>query len=280
MVVYADVLVAVNWWIDFLLLTGVARIGGVAVKVWRIVIGALVGGLFSLVLLLPPLSAWLTIGLKFIAAAIMTLISFGWHRRRRFIKMLLLLFGVSSGLAGLCSALYFYVAPSRLYVFNGMVYYDISPWLLIGLTVLCYGILTGIEHIGRRRAPRDTMYTVTVLHHNRSVTVRCLYDSGNHLVEPFSNRPVMVVEKMALDGLLELPKNDMELPFNGEWRLIPFGSIGGDGVLPAFMPEKVMVSNIVLPACYVAICERLGQGEYQGLIGTALGDALECAGGV
>ena len=56
MVIYADILLAVNWWIDFLLLLGVRRALGGGVKNWRLALAALIGAVSSFVLFLPPLS--------------------------------------------------------------------------------------------------------------------------------------------------------------------------------------------------------------------------------
>ena len=278
MVVYADILLAVNWWVDFLLLLGVRRFMGIGARPWRLVLGALIGGLFSFVLLLPPMAAWVSLLLKLLAAAAMVLISFGWYSRRRYIKTLLLLFGLSAGLSGLCSALYHFAAPRELFVVNGVVYYNVSPWLLIGLTVLCYGLMWVFERVMRRRAPAQRDFTVRLRHGGRTVSVKCLYDSGNHLTEPFSNRPVLVMERAALAGVLAVPEDVESLPPNGMWRVVPFDTLGGSGLLPAFSPDSVVAVTAqgerALGACYVAVCERLGHGEYEGLVGCALGDQL------
>ncbi len=278
MVVYADILLAVNWWVDFLLLLAVRRFMGIGAKPWRLVIAAFLGGLFSFVLLLPPMAAWLSLLLKLTAAGLMVLAAFGWHSRRRYIRALCLLFGLSAGLSGLCSALYYFAAPRDLFVVNGVVYYAVSPWLLIGLTVLCYGVLWIMEQITRRRAPRQREFVVRLRHGEKAVSLKCLYDSGNHLTEPFSNRPVLVTERAALEGLLTIPEDIEDLPPNGIWRVVPFDTIGGGGLLPAFSPDSFVAITAQgersLGDCYVAVCERLGRGEYEGLIGSALGDRL------
>ena len=56
MVIYLDMLLALNWWIDFLLLLGVRRTVGGGTRPWRLAVGALVGALSCLILFLPPLS--------------------------------------------------------------------------------------------------------------------------------------------------------------------------------------------------------------------------------
>ena len=278
MVIYADILLAVNWWIDFLLLIGVQRAAGVRARPWRLVFGALLGALSCCVLFLPPMPALLSIAVKFAAAVVMVLVAFHWNGTRRFFKLLLLLFGLSAGLSGVSAALYYFAAPLGFYVFNGVVYYAVSPWLLIGLTLLCYGVLWAIEKVSVRRAPLGHSFILRIACDGKVARVRCLYDSGNHLVEPFSNSPVLVVERGALEGIISIPDSADDLPANGRWRVVPFDTLGGSGLLPAFFADHVTAvlprGERALENCYVAVCERLGRGEYDGLIGSALGDQL------
>lgn len=277
MVIYADILLTVNWWIDFILLLGVRRAAGAAGRGWRLALGALAGAASCLVLWLPALPVWLSLLVKLPPAAAMVRIAFEWEGWRPFWRQLLWLFVLSAGLAGLCGALYFFAAPRGLYIYNGVVYYAAPPLLLVGLTVLCYGVQWVTEQLMRRRAPMNHRFTVVLYQGNQSVELLCLYDSGNHLTEPFSGRPVLVAERETLRPLMELPDTATAVSRPG-WRLIPFDSLGGGGVLPAFMPERMTVrtrgGEKPLVDCYVAICDRLGQGEYRGLMGNALGEQL------
>ncbi len=277
MIIYVDILLAVNGWVDFLLLLFVRRLAATGTSGRRLVWGAAVGALSSLLLLLPALPVWVTAPCKLVTAALMVWVSFPWEGVRLFCRRLLLLFGVSAGLAGLCGALHFYVAPVGLYVFNGQIYYAVKPLWLVGLTAVCYGLMRVWDWWVRRRAPGGREYAVTITVFGQSVTVPCLYDSGNHLTEPFSGCPVVVVERGAVAGLLPLPTVE-QLPADGRWRLIPYDSLGGSGVLPAFIPDGLTVrppsDHRPLPRCYVAVCDRLGRGEYRGLLGSALSDYL------
>ena len=280
MVIYADILLAVNWWIDYLLLLGVRRALGCGGKGWRVALGALAGALCSFILFLPPLPVWLSLVIKLASAALMVWVAFRWRTWRDFVRRLVLLFGLSAGLAGLCGALYFFVAPEGFYVFNGVVYYAVPPLLLVGLTAVCYVVLTVVEGLMRRRAPACHTYRVRLCYEGRQVEFVCLYDSGNHLVEPFSGYPVLVLERGMAEELLEIPPSAEQLPSHSKagWRLVPYDSVGGGGLLPAFIPQRVEAVRAggVLPLspCYVAVCDRLGRGEYRGLMGSAMGEQL------
>ena len=93
----------------------------------------------------------------------------------------------------------------------------------------------------------------------------------------------MVVERGVAEELLPALPTAEELPANGKWRLIPYDTLGGNGLLPAFIPSEAVAltryGDCVLSPCYVAVCERLGRGEYSGLIGSALGEILTEKGG-
>ena len=278
MIIYADILLAVNWWVDFLLLSGVARACGIETRGWRLALGALAGAAFSLTILLPPLPVWASLPLKLAAAAGMVAAAFPWRGWRAALRPLLWLFALSAGLAGLCAALYFYLAPPGIYVYNGVVYYDAPTLLLVILTVLCYGILRLFERVLRRRAPAALRYTLEVTQEGRSIRVPCLYDSGNHLTEPFSGRPVVVMERSTVEALLPVPADVTALPPDGSWRVIPYTALGGSGLLPAFVPRRLTVhtpgGERELHDCYIAVCDRLGRGEYRGLLGSAVGEQL------
>ena len=278
MIVYGDILLALNWWLDFLLLLGVRRILGGGARPWRLALGALVGACSCFTLFLPPLAVWWSLLIKLISALLMVLIAFRWQGWRQLSRRAFLLFALSAGLAGLCGALYFYVAPADFYVANGVVYYDFSPLLLVLLSVICYGLLWLSEHLTRRRAPAQRVFRVTVEMGERQTTFPCLYDSGNHLIEPFSGFPVLVVEREVAEQVVAVPSDPEELPIGQGWRLIPYDTLKGGGLLPAFTPLRVKIltrqEERVVRECYVAVCDRLGRGEYRGLMGSAMGENL------
>jgi len=278
MVIYGDILLALNWWIDFLLLLGVRRALGGGARPWRLAAGALLGAATCFVLFLPPMAVWWTLLIKLGAAVLMVLVAFRWRGWRELTRRVFLLFALSAGLAGLCGALYFFVAPEGFYMINGVVYYAFPPLLLVGLSVLCYVLLWLSERLMRRRAPVDRMFRVTLTVEEEQVTFPCLYDSGNHLVEPFSGHPVLVVERDVAEQVMEVPHSVEDLPVGGGWRLIPYDTLRGGGLLPAFVPRRLSVATPqgerAISECDVAVCDRLGRGEYRGLMGSAMGENL------
>ena len=109
--VYADVLMAVNFLIDYLLLLFCGRLGGRAIFRRRLLLGALIGALVSLVIFLPPLPFWAMTGIKLLSAAAMVALAFRWQGVRGFCWDVFLFFTVSFLLAGICLGLWLGFAP-------------------------------------------------------------------------------------------------------------------------------------------------------------------------
>ncbi len=307
-VIYIDVLLALNLWIDFVLLLATARLLRLPRKRWRMVLGALVGAASACLVFLPSLPAPLSVGIKLAAAGVILLVAFPWRGVRPYIKAVVVFFVISTLFAGLAAALYFFAAPPGFYVVNGVVYYDVSPLMLVLLTVISYGVLCLFDRFTRKKAPLGGEFRLLVTCGGATVALRVLYDSGNSLVEPFSGSPVAVVRRAslgavlpaevaaALRGAAEAPVarvalaapaaggQETAVALKSRLRLVPFRSVGGDGLLPAFRPDHLTVvagdgAGRDITGAYVAVTETLGRGEFDGLIGSDIADAFAGADG-
>ena len=177
-----------------------------------------------------------------------------------------LLFGAA--LSGLLSLVQSFLPLSGMVLRNGTVYFDISPLLLVLLTCAAYGVLYLFDRLFQKREPDVLFSTVHLTHSGKSVQLSSKIDTGMTLREPFSGLPVILVHRSAVKDLL--PPNfgtaDCPLPF----RLIPFSSVGGTGVLPAFSPDAVTVNGRPV-RCWAAVCEKpLSAGVYDALISADL----------
>ena len=285
--IYMDVLVALNWFLDYALLCGTARLLHIACRKRRLVLGSLCGALLSAALVLPTLPDGVALPLRLISAVPVVLTAFGRSPIRRFSAQLAAFFLLSTALAGVVLAAVIWVAPKGLRVINGVVYYDVPPLLLAGLTALFYGILCLYERCSRlRRFNRE--YRLELTDRGGRRELRALFDSGNRLVESFSGRPVIVADRNAVLPLLSAEQRQWlafadgadappVLP-SGHFRLIPFNSVGGGGLLPAFCPAGAVLRagrrRRDITGVYIALSDRLGRGEYEALLGADVVCAL------
>ena len=99
----------------------------------------------------------------------------------------------------------------------------------------------------------------------RSVELTALRDTGNLLREPLSGEAALIAEEGALLPLLEpalrerlrrtagLPAPERLLVLGPGFRLLPYRTLDGDGLLLAFRPEKVYVDGDLSPGLWAAL---------------------------
>lgn len=278
-VIYIDVLVMLNLWVDFLLLSATARLRRMTVKGRRLLLGAACGAVGSCLLFLPPLSVWVALCIRVVGTVLLTRIAFPFTGWRRFFGDLLTFAVLCAVFAGGATMLWYFVSPAGFWVINGVVYYDAPAALLIVFTALSYGAVCLFDLLTRRKIPRGGKYTLVLRHRGKEVVCSCLYDTGCTLKEPFSGKPAAVIDALAVDGLLPADWQTAGAAVQEKIRFVPFKSLNGEGLLPAFQPEYMALSDDSgkrrdITGSYLALSEQLGNSEYTALVGTDIGDLL------
>ena len=110
---------------------------------------------------------------------------------------------------------------------------------------------------------------------DRSVELLALRDTGNRLWEPISGDPALIAEEAALLPLLEpearqrlqrtagLPAPERLSILGPGFRLLPYRTLDGGGLLLAFRPEKVWADDVLCPGIWAALSPgpiRPGEG--------------------
>lgn len=268
-VIYLDVLLALNLFIDFLLLTATAAWRHLPHRRGRVVLGAIVGAATACAVLLPVMTWWQQLLFDVAAAAAMCRVAFRWNGWTVFGKTVATLWALSAALGGVCTILWQVFSPAGFQVINGVVYYDIPPLTLILLTVVSYGALTLFERWARPRLFGRHLYRVTAVWRGWTFVFTAMYDSGNGLTEPFSGAPVIVVAEKAVTGW-----------DNGDppYRVIPYRTADGEGVYRAFCPERLTVTagrrQADISGVWLAVAPQLNQGEIHAVLGTAVAENL------
>lgn len=273
-VLYLDVLVVTNWFIDYLLLSLTARLLHLPTRRLRMVVGAFIGGLSACQILLtvPPAVSLL---LHIVSASFSICVAFSIHSAKGFIRRVVVFFCLSALLSGIATALWYLTGSEAVLTRNGVIYFDISPLMLTAFALIGYGIIRLYERLTRRRAPAGLDYCLTVDTGFGVCECRALYDTGLHLREPFSGSPVIVMCRRALAPCL--PPQFGEEQQGGaatvtRIRYVPYRTVGDEGLLVAFVPKRVTLRRIGYPprditGVYVALSDTLERGEYTALIG-------------
>ncbi|MDR0914897.1 MAG: sigma-E processing peptidase SpoIIGA [Oscillospiraceae bacterium] len=257
--IYVDVLIFINMFIDFFLLMCVKKFLNIAARTRRVVLGSLLGGVCSLVAIIPRLNPVVNILLAVATGALVVFATFGRCAAKAYIKRAAAFVFASIGFCGISILFYNLFKPSKMVISNGIVYYDVSPVLLILLTVICYIVMRAIQKITGRQDSKNQIAEVEVTENGIVCRFKSKIDTGCNLTEPFSGSPVIIADKSLFANRIQIPQQKK--------RVIPFGSLGGSGLLEGFKPDKVCINSIAAKEeIYIALSDNTFTGEVKSLM--------------
>lgn len=276
--VYVDVLVVLNIFVNYFLLSGASLILRKRPKRTFLVLGAFFGGIYSLVIFLPDIPDFISVIMNMGASSLIVLITFLPRRIKEFFKEFAAFFAVNFLFAGLMLAVWILFKPKGMVYNNSAVYFDIDIKVLVFSTIGCYIVLTIFSKILKRNAPSDKLYDIEITHKGRMVMTKALFDTGNTLSDGFSNTPVIVaqkniVKKLVSPSMYKFFDGNTAMPLNADdekIRLVPFGSVGGSGTLKAVLIDKVKIPKENITAEKVILAQSnndFNSTEYSVLLG-------------
>ena len=256
MEIYLDLVIILNFCVDFLLILGTNRLCGFPPGWGRTALAAALGAIYAGVCVLPGFSFLSGTLWRIVFLALMGAIAFGFsmgsvRRGILFIFMSMALGGIALGLG---SGGFWAVVMAA-----------------IGVALLC---LIGFQG----RVSDNRFVPIFVKHGGKSVTMTALVDTGNTLRDPISGAPVVVADAQAGETLLSLTKEQLQHPVETMaqvtgLRLIPYHAVGQPaGMLIGIKAERVEI-NGKRTDCMVAFApQSIGAGrDYQALTGGLMG---------
>ena len=154
MCVYIDVLIFVNMFVNFFILRLSAVLCREKPRAWRILLASFVGALFSLYILLPMGDLFTQSAVKLVTGAVVVTLAFPFAGIKAFLRRVAVFFAASLLYAGFMLAVWYLLKPGGMAVNNGVVYFNVSPLLLITVTLVTYAVLTLLRRAAQRRLPQ------------------------------------------------------------------------------------------------------------------------------
>lgn len=273
--IYIDVLLCVNLVINYLLLSAVSFYTHTQVRMRRLLLGSAIGALCSLVMLLPVIPFALNMIIKIIVGGLTVLGAFGRKRISEFIKLYAVFLTATFFFGGIVIALWFLFTPKNLLIKNSVVYLNISPVILIIYSAICYCAFRLINTLAGRHRVNDTFCVLTIVKGGNALRVTAKIDTGNTLVEPFSQAPVIVIGRNTARCITpaEIYEYETVTTLNyrtsiNSVRFVPFTAVGGSGILPCFKAERIYINDIPCDKIvYIALCkDDYIKGDFQAIL--------------
>ena len=246
-IIYVDVLVIVNFIVNYFLLITLSVLCSLKKDRRKIIVGALVGALFSLSLVFDIKNHIFSFLLRIFLPFAMTFLSFPTRSIKNYLINTFFMFLISFAFGGIMFFLITCFSPKGMSCFNGFFYFDIDPFTLFTLTVICYFSLSICKRIFADKKPSEEIYRVLIERKGKFVSLDGLWDSGNKLTEPFSGIPAAVCNIESIKSLFNkeeyenLLKDSFFCPEG--FKIIPYKSIGKTGILRGFIPDKFIINS-------------------------------------
>lgn len=255
MQVYLDLVMLLNFLVDFLLLLGTNRLCGYPLGGKRASLAALLGGIYAGLCMLPGFSflgnfLWRTVSL-----GLMSCIAFGATKSalRRGVVFTLL----SMAMGGI-----------SLFV-NSRGFWSVAI-SAVGVCLLC---LVGFQN----KLGVQSFVPVELTYGEKKICLTALQDTGNTLRDPVTGADVLVVGADVAQKLTGLTRSQLRAPVEfldaiPGLRLIPYRTVGqGNGFLLALKLKDVKIGNRKGNTLVAFAPEGLHpEGAYQALTGGAV----------
>lgn len=269
LIVYIDLIFAVNLLIDASLLLMTAWLRKLSFKWWRITLSAAIGAMYVVMMFLPQLSFMFTFIIKFLFSIVMLWVAFGFSSLQSYLRNMgafyIVNFVAAGGVLG-----FHYMMQDAGEVWNGILYtttggmtFTISiglTFVLIGFAIVLFWFKIVINN--RKKVERVTSLLGKVEVRIDDIAIACMgiVDTGNQLTDPLTRSPVMVMEAALWSEFLpeswrgklggghadNLIMEWMEVdsfPWRDRLRLVPYrGFNRGTEFMIAMKPDQCIVS--------------------------------------
>ena len=229
MTIYIDLIILLNFFLDFLLLMTVSLILKRNTKLIRIIIGAFIGGL-SIVSLFINMSSLSLFILKFIISVFMCLISFSYKNIKYTLNNILYLYFVSIILGGF---LYF-INDSVSYKNVGLIFFHNGLSINIIIIIVASPIILFLyyKQAVKQKEELNKKYIVDITFlNNKKLELTGFLDTGNNLYDPYKKRPIIVINKSILGN------------YKPNLILVPCITVNKESMLSCFKIKEIIING-------------------------------------
>lgn len=251
-VVYGDVLFLLDSSVDFLVLVLVGCFLHLRRRALRILPAAVIGGVYSVLSLLPNWHFLLALAVNIGVASLICAVAYAPLGKWDFLKLLLSFYAASVLLGGAVTALFsalsdfFGTTGSGGVVINGKrAFYFLVYAAVSGVLIFGTGRILS-RHTDTRRV------TVQIREEGKTLTVEGIVDSGNLLRDPVSGKPVILVRRTQVERILPVgvcdafsksrqDKGERQLSERAKrkMRVVLANGISGGSVLVGYLPDNI-----------------------------------------
>ena len=237
MVVYVDVLLLVNFVVDYFLIAVSCRFLRRKPRLWRMLLSAALGGVFSLYILLPQSNFLLQIAVQIIMCMALCVVALGFESVKSFLRNTAVLFCVNFAYSGAMIAVWFVFKPHGMVINNSVVYFNISPMFLVMFSIIGYFGVSIARKILKPDFSQNVYCDVTLLCENNHLKLQGIVDTGNSVTDVFGVSEIFITEEKIATTVLGKQINNAT-----RFRKIPCNTVTGQKLLNGYRIDSAQIS--------------------------------------
>lgn len=237
MKIYIDLIIFINFFFDFILLISVSIILKRNVKIKRIILASIIGGI-SIISLFISFNTFTLFLFKLILSIIMILVSFSYKNFKYTFDNFIYLYMVSIFLGGF---LYF-LNTSFSYKNIGLIFFHNGLSINIIFIIILSPIIL-IIYIKNNKKLKDEYskkcnVSITLLNNNK-LNLTGFLDTGNNMYDPYKKRPIILINKSILGN------------YNPPVILVYCKTINKSSLIPCFKIKELVVNDKIIKDKYL-----------------------------
>lgn len=237
MTIYLDTLVIVNTYISWIMLLISARLARITAPPVRLAIGAAIGGLSSLLILINSENTAVSIAVLFakLFAVILAAGAVFFKKqmsKKKLAASFMIFAAVNIAFGGIVYLAQSILKTKVIYFSGASYYFDIPLPELIVLTAVVYVAIVVVSHFTSHVCDVSHSYRVNISVGGKSFSLDGVADTGNTVTELVSGRPVVICT-----GINYSPPNDKGV------YAVPYSTVDSQGLLYAYMPDSIEIES-------------------------------------
>lgn len=263
--IYLDAVLLISFIFNGAILLLVSYIVKLNTRLWRWFIGTLLATLFVPLTLYFPNSFFNTIFGKSLYSIFIIFATFGFISFHHLLKNLITFYTVSFIAGGSLLSIHYLLDYSVQTSFHKFLLYVQSingdqislVVILLGFPITLYVTKMWSDRLVVDRFEREQLYQISLDWNNHCFETKAFLDSGNQLVDPITNRPVIVCDYLFMKKFFSetewhhieraIEHHEIELiPMHlmNQFSIIPFKTIAGENhYLFAIKPDKLTIQT-------------------------------------
>lgn len=196
--VYGEMVLIENFLINFIILKATSSIMKKKTKSWQLILGALLGAVYSLMQYAHPIFS--EFPFKIILSVLLLIISFSPIRLKDFTNHMLVFYGISLLFGGCVIGLI--ILGNKSANMTLTIYGVRSTTVMIGVFIGIMTIIKIKELIVDVKLKSNSTMDICIYLHDKKLFAKGFIDTGCNVVEPLTGRPVLLVEYDAIEKIL------------------------------------------------------------------------------